>query len=254
MNVFIAIFLFIFGAVVGSFLNVVIDRLPQKRSIWKGRSVCDSCHKKLGPFELIPVISYIALSGKCSSCHARIPVRLTLVEILTGLLFVFSYFFFPASAINLIFALTVVSLNIAIFFIDLDYGIIPDELVAIFVTVTLLFLILFSPQELAIHLAAGIGAFLLFLFLFLFTRGKGLGFGDVKLVFAMGLFLGFPGIIIGFYFAFLTGAVFSVMLILYGKKGLKSAVPFGPFLTSGTLFAYFFGGTIISLARLYTGW
>jgi prepilin signal peptidase PulO-like enzyme (type II secretory pathway) len=231
---------------VGSFLNVVIDRLPQKRSIFAGRSVCDSCHKVLSPLELIPIVSYIVLGGRCKHCRTKIPARLTLVEALTGLAFAFSYVLLGANLFLLTLALFAVSINIAVFFIDLEYGIIPDELITLFIVISFVYIAVFTPSGTINHILTGFFAFLLFLALFLITRGRGLGFGDVKLAFAIGFFLGFPKIIPAFYCAFLTGAAVSVILILYGKKRLKSAVPFAPFLASGTLFAFFAGDAAIN--------
>jgi len=244
------IILLLFGLAVGSFLNVVIDRTAQGRSIWKGRSMCDNCHKKLSPLELIPIASYVMLGGRCKHCRAKIPSRLLVVELITGCTFVLLGFEYLQNTINfpnLFYLLVVSSLLISIFFIDLEYGIIPDKLNSIFVLVTLIYLLFFTQGEILSHIAVGICTFLFFFLLFIVTRGRGMGLGDVKYSFVMGLALGFPQIIAGLYIAFLTGAAISLILIVYGKKKLKSTVPFGPFLVTATFIAYLWGGQIMEI-------
>jgi prepilin signal peptidase PulO-like enzyme (type II secretory pathway) len=251
----LALLFFVFGTVIGSFLNVVIDRLPQGRTIWKGRSVCDSCHKVLSPLELVPIVSYLFLGGKCKHCHAKIPLRLTIVELLAGISFalVLLYSWQGANLLTLLFSLIIVCLCFLIFFIDLDYGIIPDEILVIMGVLSLIY-ILASPGLLLQHLATAIVTLILFLSLFLVTKGRGMGFGDVKLSFVMGLLLGFPAIIYALYFAFLTGAFISVILILKGHKNLKSKIPFGPFLSLGILFGYFLSDFFSAFIGRYFGW
>jgi len=247
--VFMVVANFVIGSMIGSFLGVVVDRLPEKKTIWKGRSICDSCHKKLHPLELIPIISYLMQKGRCRNCHAKIPLQVFLIECVSGISFVGIYLslgvFTPLY--TLLYVLIVLSLNIVIFFIDLQFGIIPDELIILFTIVTLIFLIVTSPGQILLHVFSAFGAFLLFLFLFLVTKGRGMGFGDVKYVAAIGFFLGFPDIVVGLYIAFLSGAVVSLLLILRGKKHLKSTIPFGPFLAIGTLIAYLFADVLLHI-------
>lgn len=264
MQIYLGFIFFIIGTAVGSFLGVVIDRLPRKKSIWVGRSVCDSCHKKLTPIELVPVVSYIVQGGKCRKCHAKLPLKLLICEVLTGLAFVLVYLVFPLSAFHfqptlftfftILYLLLVMCLNIVIFYIDLDFGIIPDELIGVFVITALLYNFIFFRVGFIVHIFSGLGAFLLFLFLYLITRGRGMGFGDVKYALAIGLFLGFPAIIVSLYFAFLTGAAISLILIVYGNKHLKSSIPFGPFLAAGTIFACFWGESAIKFIFKVFNW
>lgn len=234
----------------GSFINVLIDRLPIGESIFLDRSHCAACKKKLLPYELIPVFSYLFLKGKCRNCKSKIPFRLLLVELLSGTVFVSLFLYFQTSALplhGLIYLFIVSLIFIAVFFADLEYGIIPDELVVALLAVVLFYVLIFSPALLLNALLTGLGFSLFFLLLFIGTRGRGMGFGDVKIALPLGMFLGFPNVIPAFYTAFLTGAVISIILVLWGKKKFrKSTIPFGPFLVFAAGFSYFFGQTLIN--------
>jgi len=241
----VPLFLFILGLCIGSFLNVLADRLPNDRSIL-GRSKCDSCRKTLKAIDLIPIVSFVYLRGKCRFCHTSLSYQYLFAEILTGSMFVLTYLLiFPLGIVNFIVALIIISCLIAIFFADLRYGIIPDELVAVGVISLIVWLGIFEQGLFINHLLAGIGAGLFFLMIFLFTRGRGMGFGDVKLAVLLGLFLGFPDIVLALYIAFLTGGGTGIILILWKKKRLKSSVPFGPFLILGTLITFYFASLIL---------
>lgn len=143
------------------------------------------------------------------------------------------------------FALAIVSALIVIFFADLRYGIIPDKILIFSGVAISLWLVIFDQSLILNHLLSALGAFLFFLLIFALTRGRGMGFGDVKFAFIIGLLLGFPGTVLALYVAFLTGGIIGIILILWKKKRLKSAVPFGPFLVAGTFIAYFLSPLIL---------
>ena len=236
----------------GSFLNVVIDRFATNRSIIKGRSYCESCKKTLEARDLIPLLSYILLRGKCRFCSKKIPIRIFLVELLTGVISVGLLFLHGGT--NLPFILTlylVVLLFIAIFFIDLEYGIIPDKLTILLTILSVLFVFI-SSKNMLNNLIAAFSSLLFFIGLFTVTKGRGMGLGDVKLSFSLGMLLGYPLIIYGLYLAFLTGAVVSIILVLWKKKSFRGGtVPFGPFLAASTLFTLLFGEKLIlPIARI----
>ncbi|MCL4353499.1 A24 family peptidase [Patescibacteria group bacterium] len=150
------------------------------------------------------------------------------------------------SLIILLYYLFIVSSLVVIFFTDLKYGVIPDKVVFPGILISLVYLFLIHNSLLPIRFIASAGAFLFLLFLHLITRGRGMGMGDVKFSFLMGLFLGFPKIVSAFYIAFLTGAVFSLILVLWRKKKFRgTTIPFGPFLVFGTLTAFFLGEKFI---------
>ena len=236
--------IFIFGLAVGSFLNVLIDRIPKGKDIIFKRSHCDHCQRELKAFDLIPLLSYLLLRGKCRYCRKKISGQNPLVETATGLIFVF----IAAQSANkeVIYQLAVAGILIAIFAIDFKDGIIPDSLIIFLISITFIFQILSAPWAIFANLATGLILAVFFLLLVILTRGRGMGLGDVKYAFFMGFYLGFPLSIAAFYVAFLTGAVISLILILLRKKTLKSRVAFGPFLVTATLISRYFGIAIIN--------
>lgn len=251
----IALLVFFLGLSIGSFLNVVIDRLAQNKNILKGRSYCDSCKKRLLWFDLVPVFSFIILRGRCRFCKQKINIRNPIVELISGILFVLTFFYLftnitfvpPLAGLKFAFFLYIISSFIAIFFIDLEQGIIPDKIIYPAILLSFLYLIFYSPNLLANHLFPAVLSFLLFFLILLITGGRGMGFGDVKLSFLLGLFLGFPKIIAGIYLAFLTGAIVSIILIIWRKKRFIDTIAFGPFLLLGGILALFLGDKLVSL-------
>jgi leader peptidase (prepilin peptidase) / N-methyltransferase len=246
---------FVLGTIIGSFLGVVIDRLPRGKTIVKGRSHCDHCRHTLSALDLVPLVSFLALRGKCRYCHSSIGWNTFFIECITGLLFVITFLFAQPSFedrmfsfaffTSLLYYLYIASSMIAIFFIDLEHGIIPNKIVYPAVVVSLVYLAVFHTTSLPQYLFSSLAAFAFFFLLYVFTRKKGMGLGDVKFALLMGLVLGFPGIVIALYIAFLTGAFIACMLVLWGKKKFGGGtVPFGPFLVLGTLISLFAGGII----------
>ena len=234
------------GLAVGSFLNLCIDRIPNAQSIVSPPSQCDQCQRRLRPLDLFPLLSYLWLRGRCRYCGSHIPVRAFVVEVAAGVLFGLVAYRFGMTALT---GVIVVygSLFIAIFVIDLEHTIIPDKLV--FPAAVLAFAAApfgFVGEERAlgdifIRIAAG-GALglsimlLIYLGSFLIYRGDvGFGFGDVKLGALIGLVTGFPEVVIAVYFALISGGVIAVLLLLLKIRGRKEAIPYGPFLTGGTI-------------------
>ncbi|EKD85636.1 MAG: hypothetical protein ACD_37C00671G0018 [uncultured bacterium] len=243
------VFLFILGISIGSFLNVLIDRLPKNESI-NGRSHCDNCKKTLSWADLIPLLSFFLLKGKCKYCRSHLSYQYPLVEFLTGVLFVFTIYYLPITnlstnyLISSIYYLTIVSSLVVVFFTDLKYGIILDKVTFPLVFTVFLWLLFQDITSLPEHLLSAVGSFIFFLLIFLLTRGKGMGLGDVKFSFVLGLTLGISGTILALYIAFLTGGIIGFILIIWKKKNLKTAVPFGPFLVVGFLISLFFSEQI----------
>lgn len=253
--------LFFFGLFLGSFLNVLVDRLPTQRPVFFGRSYCENCKKTLAWYDLIPVISFPLLNGKCRYCKTKLSIYYPIIELTTGAMLVLTFLltqriyelrFFPIRSgfmnyeyiTSLIYYLFITVSLIVIFFSDLKYGIIPDKIVFPAVIITLPYLFLIHNYLFLSHIYSAFGAFLFFLFLFLITKGKGMGIGDIKFAFLIGLILGFPGTLVALYLAFLTGAFFSLILIIWKRKFLKDTIAFGPFLVFGTFISLFWGLSI----------
>jgi leader peptidase (prepilin peptidase) / N-methyltransferase len=245
---------FLFGVSVGSFLNCLIYRLSVDE-IPKGRSYCPKCKHTLSYKDLIPVFSYLFLLGKCRYCKKKISLEYPLVEILTGISFLGIFLFTGVSA-ELPYLLIVAFFLILIFIYDLKHYIIPDFSTFSLVGVSFAYLLYNSFLENNFSLLYGgllsaLFVFFFFFSLFYFTKGKGMGFGDVKFVIFMGLFLGFPKILVGLFLSFFFGAIIGIGLILLKRKKMKSQLPFAPFLIVGTLIAYFYGERIIDIYLSY---
>jgi len=245
MSTFFYVVIFIFGLIVGSFLNCVIYRLEEGKSFLKGRSFCPHCKHKLIWQDLIPIFSFLILRGKCRYCQKKISWQYPTIEIATGLLFL-SIFIFHFSIFNLIIACFL----IIIFVYDLKHYIIPDKVIYPAIIIALIFnfqfLIVNEFPIFKFSILSALGAAAFFLLIVLISRGKWMGVGDIKLAFLMGLILGFPNILVALFLAFFIGAIIGIGLLIIGKKTLKSEVPFGPFLVVGTFLAMFFGENLIN--------
>lgn len=253
MTILFLSFLFIFGLHIGSFLNVLIDRLPKGRSIL-GRSNCDYCRKIINWYDLVPVVSYFILKGKCRFCRKSLTGYYPIVEVLTAVLFVLSWIFLPVPSIGgKIVFLAIMSVLVTIFFADMKYRIIPDSLQLALLVFGIGYLSLTgSKLSLGDHL---LGSFLVLapiLGIFLITKGKGMGFGDVKLAGIIGLLFGIKVGAVAVYIAFVIGAIFGIILIILKRKRLKSKIAFGPFLVTGMIVSFFFQEALNNLVfRLY---
>jgi len=251
MDIFLGILVVLFGLCVGSFLNCLLYRLEIGESFLKGRSYCPACKHPLGWLDLIPVISFLWLGGKCRYCKAKISWQYPLVEIITAAIFLFIWYvqfasYSLQSVISLFFSWYLAASFIGIFVYDLRHFIIPDKLLFPAIAATVVYQAATNYQYLFFNsLWAGLGAFTFFLAIFLLSRGLWMGFGDVKLAFLLGLILGFPNIVTGLFLAFLFGAIIGVALLMLQKKGLKSEVPFAPFLIAGTFVAMFWGQELL---------
>ena len=272
MAFLIYFFIFLLGLAVGSFLNCIIYRLETGESFLKGRSYCLHCRHILNWPDLIPVFSFLILKGKCRYCSQKISWQYPLVELATAIIFLTLYynFFTMVNLLQFIFLLAISCFLIIIFVYDLKHYIIPDKIIYPAIAIALIYQLFriwnlhplcgypvsnFAPhffksggsnfRMLANPLLSAILAGLFFLIIVLISRGKWMGVGDIKLAFLIGLILGFPKILVALFLAFLIGAIIGLGLIISGKRTLKSEVPFGPFLVSGTFIALFWGQRII---------
>ncbi len=230
------------GLIVGSFLEVVIYRLPRKLSIVRPASFCPHCKKKIAFYDNIPLLSYLILKGRCRYCKVKIPITSLIVEILTSLLFLANYIFFGLS-INTIIGILLCSVLIVISFIDINFRIIPNVIVLPFTLVGLALNILLEPSKWWMPLAFSSGAFLFMLIIHLIYP-RGMGMGDVKLSLMIGAFI-IRGAIPALFLGFLAGSIYGVALITVKKRKLKQAIPFGPFISLGSIISLFCGNNIL---------
>ena len=244
------VLIIVVGLLIGSFLNVVIYRLPAWEAVLKTRSHCLSCQRQLKWYDLVPLFSFVILAGKCRYCGKPIAFQYPLVEALTALILLALYLYFGLEFA--FFALALLSCCLlVIFFYDLNKSLIPDDVVYVAIFLAVLAAIGLKYQILDILLGLALGAGGLGI-LVLISREKWMGYGDVKLGAVLGLGLGYPQILVALFFAFILGSLVGGVLVATGKKTLKDSIPFGPFLISGFYLALFFGDKI--LGWYWVGW
>lgn len=259
MTLLLAIIFFVFGLIIGSFLNVIIYRLNTKRS-FGGRSACLSCRSALSWYELIPLFSFLGLKGRCRNCKTRISIQYPLVELATGLLFAMLFYKFsaqggqdilfifqPAFIITYFYYAVMFSLLIVITGYDLKHKIIPDILSLIFGLLAFIGLFLFTNYIFHFHLPSiweflsGVLIAIPFASLWFFSRGAWMGLGDGKLALGLGWLLGLPLAISAVVLAFWIGTIIGLYLVLFKKGyGMKSEIPFAPYLALGAFIAFIF--------------
>ncbi len=231
------------GLVISSFLNVCIDRLPRGESVVSPPSHCPACGRRLAPWDMIPVASYLFLRGRCRYCGAPIPRRVLLVEVLTGGLFVLLWYRYGFSR-QLLLATLYICFFIVIFFIDLEHRLVLNRVIYPAIALALV-AIPITPHHGPVELLGGgaLGFGLLFLIASIYPAGMGMG--DVKLAAFIGLVVGFPAVLVALFLSFLAGGVVGGSLLLTGVKGRKDPVPFAPFLVAGGMVAMLYGRQIL---------
>ncbi len=256
MDISYYIIIFIFGVIIGSFLNVVINRYNTGISLG-GRSMCFSCGAKLSWYELIPIISFLIQRGKCRKCKSKISWQYLIVEFSTGILFLLTVCYLPFTGYFDIFVYfylwIIICLLVVITVYDFRHKIIPDSFVYVFAGLSFLYMfanIVFSIGDFnKIDLLAGPILATPFVLLWLVSRGSWMGLGDAKLSLGIGWFLGLYYGLSAIILSFWIGAVFGVVLIIFGNTNLflkdkkftmKSEIPFGPFLILGIFLVLFF--------------
>ena len=264
MEIFLYIIFTFLGFVIGSFLNVVIDRIPLRKSVVRPTSHCDSCGVRLNVLDLIPVFSYLFLGGHCRHCGANIPWRVLIVEVVTGLVFVLSFWRFAASLDDPNYAALFITafwccIFIIIIFIDWEHKLILNRITypaAILALILLGIATLFPEAEILggrtfipdnIILSGIIGGatgFVFFFIVFLINPG-GIGMGDIKLALLIGLVTGFPLVIAGLMIGILIGGLAAIVLLAFKIKKGKDVIPYGTFLGIGPIVALFWGNQII---------
>lgn len=255
MYYLISIIIFIFGAVIGSFLNVCIYRIPRNKSIIKPNSFCPHCEKPIQFYDNIPIVSYLILGGKCRNCGVKISKRYPLIELLTAVLYLI-FFRKLGLTFELFVTLFFVTLLIAVAFIDLEFKIIPDIL-SIGGLIAGLIVAVFRPMFLYLDPKFGFfdalfgvlaGGGVLFIIAYgyqLITKREGMGGGDIKLLAMIGAFIGLKGSIFSLIAGSLLGTIVGIPLMLIKKQDAKYAIPFGPFLSGGAVLFLFLGDSFI---------
>lgn len=248
-ELYTAISLGLFGLALGSFLNVVVDRLPRGKSIVTRASHCEVCDTRLGILDLVPFLSFLALRGRCRHCGARIPAKLPAVELFTGLVFAYigyEYGFEWEALILLVYS----SILIVVFMVDLERQLILNSVIlpAILLAVALSPVRPDNVSNEALEVfwksmaGGGIGLGVILL-IYLFARG-GMGEGDIKLGAFIGLITGFPAVFTALLLSFISGGLIGTFLLITRIRTRKQAIPFGPFLAVSALLHLFWGRDI----------
>jgi len=265
MQAFLQVFIVLFGALMGSFLNVCIYRLPRDRSLVRPRSACPSCERMILWYDNIPLLSFLLLKGKCRRCGAPISLRYPFIESFNAFLYWAAFRIFGLTP-DLLVAMALSSTMIVVSFIDLDFQIIPNRITypGIFLAVVFSFLVpsIHAYSEELTHtqgLVRGlIGAVLGYgllsgvgLVSTLFYQKEAMGRGDFKLLTLLGALVGWRGVLWTLFLACLLGSLVGITLILSKRKGRKEYIPFGPFLAGAGLFVFFFSERLCWLWQAY---
>ncbi len=260
LQVYLDVVVFVFGAVVGSFLNVCIHRMPREQSVVTPPSHCPHCHERIRWRDNVPLFSYLFLRGRCRHCSARITPRYFLVELLTATLFLLIWLKFGGVQ-AVIYWIVVAGLIVATF-IDFEHYIIPNEITYGGVVLGLLLSVLYPPLLNVESVRAGLwlsflgvvvggGTLLLVALLGEWAfKKEAMGMGDVKLLAALGAFLGWEATLFTVFASSVVGGVIGLVLVLLSKKGLQSRIPYGPYIALAALVWIFWGRELI---RWYMG-
>lgn len=251
MKIIFGVFSFLFGAAIGSFLNVLIYRMPLGKSIVKPGSFCPNCKKPIRWFENIPIFSFFFLGGKCSGCKQPISLQYPLVELFTGVVFLYLFITWNIS-VEFFFYLYFFSALIVISGIDFSHQLIPDIISIPGILIGIIFQLLVGDVKLGlVGLFFGGGLILLIRVIGQKVYKKEvMGLGDVYLTAMIGAFVGFPFVLVAIFFAALTGSIMGIIYIISTKQNRESPIPFGPFLSIGGAVVIIFQDKIIDLFAL----
>lgn len=246
------IYIFLIGIVFGSFFNVCIFRIPNKQSILNPQSYCYNCNTMIRYLDLIPILSWIFLKGKCRYCGQKISLRYPLIELLTGILFVMTYNVYGLNFVTINY-LVLISLLIIITFIDIDHYIIPDRIIIFGSIFALLFKLMnqvISTKDSIIGgIVCGGGMFILINLIELVVKKEAMGGGDIKLFFMIGLFVGLKLGLLTILMSIYVGAAYGIVTIVYSKikkQEYNPMIPYGPFISVGAFIAVLRGTNIIN--------
>jgi leader peptidase (prepilin peptidase)/N-methyltransferase len=242
--IILTFYFLILGLIIGSFLNVIIYRLPEGSSIITPPSHCPKCGTRLKVIDLIPVLSFLSTGGKCRYCNTKISIQYPIVELMTGFFFLAAYLKFGFT-VQLFIYLLLISALISVTFIDYQYMIIPNKITYPLIVISLLSAIIFDYLTIFQSLLGIVIPSLLLLIVAFIFKG-GMGMGDVKLAAAIGGFMGWSYTLAGIFIGSLFGSIIGLSLMGLGIIGRKTRIPFGPFICIGAVIMIFFGDILFN--------
>lgn len=246
MYLYYSICFFIFGTVIGSFLNVCIFRIPNEQSIAFPPSHCGSCNHKLSAKDLIPILSWVFLKGKCRYCKAKVSIQYPLIEAITGCLFLALYLKFGLT-VKLIKYIVLTALFIVIGIIDFKTQDVYDSTIIFGIVVAILFIIIsyFVGEKVSL-LSIILGSLIPAGIIAIFAKFGAMGWGDVEIIFVSGLFLGFKLSMVNLFLSIVIGGAVACLLMIMKKKGGKDMMAFGPWIALSTYIVIIFGNEMLN--------
>ncbi|MGG7098288.1 prepilin peptidase [Clostridium sardiniense] len=246
MDLVIWLIIFLFGSIIGSFLNVCIFRIPKEESIVFPASHCGSCNTRLKGKDLVPIISFLALKGKCRYCYDKVSIQYPLIEVATGILFIAVYLKFGLS-IEFFKFVTLTSVLLVIGIIDYKTQYVYSSVIItgiilgiIFLTITLIT----GEKSNLINVAIGALIPAMILAIIVWTT-NGMGWGDVEIIFMIGIFLGLRLNLLNLFISIILGGVYAIYLIIFKKRNGKEAIAFGPYIVAATFITFIYGNQIL---------
>lgn len=254
MQTYLLFFVFLYGLIFGSFYNVVIYRMPNDMSISKGRSMCTSCKNSLKAIDLIPVVSYIFLGGKCRYCGEKISIRYPFIELLTGLLFSLAFYLFGQTVYSVL-VIVFWSYLLIVTMIDIDHKVILDNISLFFFIIFLVLKIYLEQKAVLYSLLAGLICFLVYFLIYklsyMYYKREAFGLGDVFYIAVVGFCLGFKVTYLTIFFPFIVAFSIIAVLFLIGKIfNIKEELPFAPFISISSFILTIYGEQMMNLILL----
>lgn len=250
------VFIFVIGLSIGSFINVLLYRLPKGENVLSGRSKCPHCKQNLAWLDLMPVVSFLVLGGKCRQCQKTISPIYPVIELTAAGLALLSYLALGGMAVvSLVFWMVICQFFLVLFLFDLKSMILPDAVIATLLLFSIAYWALSGILPTAASswtaaLGGGVALSLILGSLWFLSKGRWIGFGDVKLAFAIGFLFGFFGGLLVLYGAFIAGGLVSVVMLLTKKANLKTKLPLGSFISLAAIVYILFGQTILSFFKI----
>lgn len=251
MGSYFYVIVFLVGLSLGSFFNVVIFRFNSGESVTKGRSKCVNCRSIIKWFDLIPILSYFVLRGRCRKCKKGVSPLYPIVEISTATILLSLFLNTPAISYSTALNAPIVLLLTLIIFLDIRYFIIPDRILILLAIVAIGLKLLGDDADFPYLLISAFGLTSLFAILFLVSRGRWIGLGDIKLIFLMGFLLEYPMGYLAIVTAVWLAAIFSVLLLVFKKADAKTEIPFGSFLSAAAIIFIIFNNEFQEISKYF---